>query len=338
MMNRLSCDCVIMPKKGALIVKRLLQLLILLLIGSSLTACTTTRPTVCVTAYPIQYLVERIGGDRADICYLSDGDILQRAQVVDNYLELIDDAQLIITMGQLEPYWELIRNDVRATDARLIDLVSTSAVYEFKRFTQVEIASNIVFIESPYYDSIAFDRVDMYEMDPVLWLDPIAMTSMGRMIRDWFISYYPEDQRYFQENFSVLESELVRLDSEFQLLKNRNLDIRFVSMTPSFGNWQKAYGVNVYPIILSRYGVTPNSDQLEIIMNRIEADGVRYIAYEPNLTPELRELYNYIREELELTQVNISNLMTLTENDIQEGKNYFTIMYENLSFLESIAE
>lgn len=318
--------------------KRLLQIIVLLLIGSSLSACTTERPTVCVTAYPIQYLVERIGGDRADICYLTDGNISQRAQVVDNYLELIDDAHLIITMGQLEPYWELIRDDVRATDARLIDLVSTSAVYEFKRFTRLEIASNIVVIESPYYEGIAFDRVDMYEMDPVLWMDPIAMTSMGRIIRDWFISYYPEDQRFFQDNFALLESELVRLDSEFQLLKNRNLSIRFVSVTPSFGNWQKAYGIDVYPIILSRYGVKPNADQLEIIMSRIEADDVRYIAYEPNLTPELRELYNYIREELNLTQVNLSNLMTLSENDIQEGKDYFTIMYENLSFLESIAE
>lgn len=318
--------------------KRFLQLLIVMMILSTLSGCTTKRPIVCVTAYPIQFLVERIGGDRADICYLTDGDIMQRAQVVDDYRDLIDSADLIITMGELEPYMELIRPEVRSSDAALMDLVSRAAVYEFKRFTQVRLGTNIVFLESPYYEGIAFDRIDVYQMDPVLWMDPIAMTSMGRMIRDWLISYYPEDERFFRENFRQLESDLVRLDSEFQLLKNQSLSIRFVSITPSFGNWQRAYGVDVYPIILSRYGVIPNGAQMELIFERIRNDDVKYIAFEPNLTPELRELYEYVRDELGLIQVNISNLMTLTQNDIDENKDYFTIMYENLSFLESIAE
>ncbi len=318
--------------------KRFLQLLIVMMILSTLSGCTTKRPIVCVTAYPIQFLVERIGGDRADICYLTDGDIMQRAQVVDDYRDLIDSADLIITMGELEPYMELIRPEVRSSDAALMDLVSQAAVYEFKRFTQVRLGTNIVFLESPYYEGIAFDRIDVYQMDPVLWMDPIAMTSMGRMIRDWLISYYPEDERFFRENFRQLESDLVRLDSEFQLLKNQSLSIRFVSITPSFGNWQRAYGVDVYPIILSRYGVIPNGAQMELIFERIRNDDVKYIAFEPNLTPELRELYEYVRDELGLIQVNISNLMTLTQNDIDENKDYFTIMYENLSFLESIAE
>lgn len=318
--------------------KKTFLFLALALIMSSLTACTTDRPTICVTAYPIQYLVERIGGDRATICNLTDGDVIQRSQPVIDYQDKIDEAKLIITMGQLEPYWEIVRSDVRSSKAQLMDLVASSAVYTFKRFTQIQAGNNLVVIEEPYYEGIAFERVDTYEMDPVLWMDPIAMTSMGRMIRDWFISYYPEDKRFFTDNFLQLESELVRLDSEFQILKNKNLSIRFVSITPSFGNWQKAYGIDVYPIMLSRYGVTPTSIQMELIIERIQNDGVQYIAFEPNLTPELREIYEYIKTELDLTQVNLHNLTTLTLEEIEGGKDYFDIMYENLTFLESIAE
>ncbi len=286
----------------------------------------------------MSYLVQRIGGDRADICTLTESDIIQQAQIVDDYQELIDEAQLIITMGQLEPYWELIRNEARSSSATILDLVSSNAVYEFKRFTQISVGNDLIFIEGKYYDGIAFDMIDTYDMDPVLWMDPIAMTSMGRSIRDWFISYYPEDQRFFNDNFAQLENELVRLDSEFQIFKNRNLNVAFVSITPSFGNWQKAYGIQVYPVILSRYGALPNEKQLELIKEKIAQDGVEYIAFEPNLTPELRVLYDKIKDDLELTQVNLSNLMTLTQNDIEEGKDYFTIMYENLSFLESMVE
>jgi zinc transport system substrate-binding protein len=319
-------------------VKKTFLLLAIALITASLTACTSTRPSVCVTAYPIQYLVERIGGDRATICNLTEGDVIQRSQPVSDYKEKVGNAQLILTMGQLEPYWEIIRSDVRASKAQLIDLVSSSAVYKFKRFSKIAAGNSLVFIESPYYDGIAFEPIDTYEMDPVLWVDPIAMTSMASMIRDWFISYYPEDKRFFTENFEQLEGELVRLDSEFQLVKNLDLTIQFVSMTPSFGNWQKAYGVEVYPIMLSRYGVTPTSIQTELIIERIRADGIQYIAFEPNLTPELRKIYEYIKTELELTQVNLHNLTFLTAEEIESGKDYFDIMYENLTFLESVAE
>lgn len=317
--------------------KKIFLLLSVALIFSSLSACSTKRPEVCVTAYPIEFLVKRIGGDRAQICNLTNGSVIQRSQPVEDYQEKVKNAQLILTMGQLEPYWEIIRSDVRASEAQLIDLVSSSAVYKFKRFSKIEAGNNLVFIESPYYEAMAFERIDTYEMDPVLWIDPIAMTSMARIIRDWFVSYYPEDQRFFNDNFKQLESELVRLDSEFQLVKNKNLSMQFVSMTPSFGNWQKAYGVEVYPIILSRYGVLPTSIQMELIMERIRRDGIQYIAFEPNLTPELREIYEYIKTELELTQVNLHNLTFLSEEEIAGGKDYFDIMYENLTFLESLA-
>ncbi len=312
--------------------------IILIVVLSSLTACTTRRPTICVTNYPVQYLVQRIGGDRADLCMLTNGDIIQQASVVQDYSELIDDAQLIITMGQLEPYWELIRSEARASSAQIIDLVTTSAVYEFKRFTQVSAGGSVVIFESDYYDGIDFKMIDTYDMDPVLWMDPIAMNSMARRIRDWFIDYYPEDQRFFNENFLQLENDLVRLDSEFQILKNRGERIAFVSLTPSFGNWQKAYNVQVYPIMLSRFGALPNARQLDLIKERIMSDGVEYIAFEPNLTPQLRELYTTLKEELNLTQVNLHNLMSLTPNEIEEGRDYLSIMYDNLSFLESMAE
>lgn len=317
--------------------KRLIQILVVGLTLSILSGCQVKRPLICVTNYPIEYIVERISDGRGDVCMLSEGHLIQQATVVEDYKDKIKEAKLIITMGQLEPYWELIKDDVRASKAKIMDLVSNSAVYEFQRYTQVSVSDFDVFIQGEYYENEAFELIDTYDMDPMLWMDPIAMTSIARKIRDWFIDYYPEEQRFFEENFSELEKDLVRLDSEYQILKNQHLRIAFASITPSFGNWQRAYGIEVYPIMLSRYGASPTAKQLEFIKETIVNNDVKYIAFEPNLTPELRELYTQIKDELELTQVNLSNLTFLSENDLSEGKDYLTIMYDNLSFLESIA-
>lgn len=313
-------------------------IIILVLLISALSGCSTSKPIICTTVYPVEYLVKRIGGDFVDVCSLSSGPIIQRATIRSDYQSLIDKAAVVMTMGQLEPYLQIYLADIRKSRVDIVDLASTSVIYEFKRYTTAYVAGSEVTLESKYYEGMAFDRVDMYGKDPILWIDPIATTSMAKSIRDWLIANYPEEKKLFEDNYLTLTSELARLDAEFQSLKTRKLTMKFVSITPSFGNWQKAYGVSVYPVILSRYGVIPSDEQMQIIKQRIIADGVQYIAFEPNLSEDLRELYNQLRDELNLTQINLHNLHTLTQNDIDENKDYMTIMFENLSLLESIGQ
>lgn len=330
--------CYNFPQKGGLTLNKLKTLMIMVLLVSALSGCSTSKPLICTTVYPVEYLVKRIGGDFVDVCSLSDGSVIQRATIKSNYQQLIDQAAVVMTMGQLEPYLQIYLADLRRSRVDIVDLASTSVIYEFKRYTTAYVAGSEVILESKYYEGMAFDRVDIYGKDPILWIDPIATTSMAKHIRDWLIENYPEEKKLFEDNYVVLASELARLDAEFQSLKTRKLSMKFVSITPSFGNWQKAYGVSVYPVILSRYGVIPSDEQMQIIKQRIISDGVQYIAFEPNLSEELRELYNQLRSELNLTQINLHNLHTLTQNDIDGNKDYLTIMFENLSLLESIGQ
>ena len=77
--------------------------------------------------------------------------------------------------------------------------------------------------------------------------------------------------------------------------------------------------------------------QLEAIKQRIIQDDVKYIVYEPNMTTEMSELFNSLADELGLIRVNLSNISSLTQTQINDGKDYLSIMYENLSVLENIA-
>ena len=59
---------------------------------------------------------------------------------------------------------------------------------------------------------------------------------------------------------------------------------------------------------------------------------------EPNLTEDMTSISNSIKDELGLKPISLHNLYFLTEADIAGDKDYLTIMYENLSVLESIAK
>ena len=109
-------------------------------------------------------------------------------------------------------------------------------------------------------------------------------------------------------------------------------------MTASFGNWQKTYGFQVYPMILSKYGTLPSEAQLAIIEQRIKDDNVHYIVYEENMTQDMIDLFNRVQDDLGLTRVELSNLSSLTGGEIEAGKDYLSIMYENLAVLETMAE
>ena len=223
-----------------------------------------------------------------------------------------------------------------------IDLSTMNAVYDFKRYTPVIAEGEVTYIESPYYRDKAFDYIDTDQKDLYLWTDPIAMLSMAKDILNWLNTTFVEDELIFDENFTRLETELINLDAQYQSLASNNIAnnkvIRFVSMTASFGNWQKTYGLEVYPVILSKYGALPNAEQLALIKQRILEDGVKYIVYEPNMTEDMIALFNELQEELGLTRVELNNLSSLSAEDDAAGKDYLSIMYENLKVLETMVE
>lgn len=301
-----------------------------------ISACAPKRPLVCVSVYPMEYLVKRLGGNLVDVCQLSEGDFILDAQFNESSLDDLEKANLIMYFGQLEPYFDIYRDDIFSSKAERMDILSLTPVLPFKRFNPVNVGGNRVWVESRYYESITFDMIDVYQQDPYVWLDPINMLSIAKVLRDFLVNEYPENEALFNTNFTQLQNDLVLLDAQYQLLKNETEDIKFISISPSFGHWQKAYNVEIFPVVMSRYGVIPNSTQLNLIKESIIQNDVKYIAYEPNLSDEYRELFNQLVEELDLTVINLSNLTSLSESDKENNKDYLSVMLENLRLLESI--
>jgi len=314
--------------------KIILFLTSILLILSTLSGCKLSVLNVGVTTYPIQYLVNRIAQDKVNVIQYSDGPTLTRTQIREDYKELLDKTDVVFHFGKLEPYLAVYLTEFQNSSAQLIDLTNNAGVYKFQRYTVTQVGDRQVTLEDNYYNSNLFSNINLYDKDPMLWLDPITMISMAGTIKDWLVQKFPEERNLFNSNYELLKQELARMDADYQELWKQ--DINFVSVTPSFGNWQKAYGIQVYPLVLSRFGVIPSDEQLSVIKERIKADGVRLIVHEPNLSEDMEALYQLIKTELELDSIELHNLAFLSEKDKLDNKNYMTIMFENLNTLEGL--
>lgn len=318
-------------------IKKIVSLLLICVI---LAGCSSAKHYISYTIYPIGYLLNRIGGNKISTTSIQTNNIIQLASIVDNYREVLDDSIVLFRVGDLEPYMDIYDEDVKEIEVPVVDLSILNALYEYKRFTPVVVDGKINFVEGKYYESDIFDEVDTYDLDPFIWLSPIGMYSMANDVKEYLSKNYFEQSEFFNENYEKLADELIALDASYnalslQLIKE-NKTIKFVSMTGSFGCWQKDYGFQVYPVCLSKYGALPSSAQLEIIKQKIKDDNVEYIAYEPNMSDEMSALFKQLEEELDLKRVTLYNISSLTPSQVETGKDYMSLMYENLSILQNM--
>ena len=322
--------------------KLIKKILVLLILTCLISSCSSIKHYVSYTIYPIGYLLNRIGGDRIDTISIQNDVMVELSTAREDIEDILDDSLYLFYIDGLEPYYDMYRDSIKKKRIDTVDLSELNAIYKFQRYTLVYTNDGDSYIESPYYDSALFDDIDSYDYDLFLWLDPIGMLSMAKDVYEVLSSNYSEQASYFKENYDKLYDELIVLDAAYHKLSNENRKnnktIKFVSMTPSFGSWQKSYGFNVYPLCLSKFGALPSDEQLAVIEERIKQDNVKYIAYEPNMNQEMISLFDKVSSNLGLTRINLSNISSLADSQEGDSKDYMTLMYENLMVLENITE
>ncbi len=317
--------------------KRLSKIMISLFLLLTLTACQPKKIQVLTTNYPVSFLVEKIAGDRVEVHNLSVGETAQKAKMREDYQDLIDNADILFYIQELEPYFDLYNEEIKnQKKLKLIDLSELSSLYPFQRYTKVYTSGKYVLVEEDYYDSPLFEAVDQYEQDPFLWMDPVAMTSMARTIKDTLANEIPDDEALFTQNFEELEVELTQLQSAFQNLRDADRVLNIAVMSPSFGNWQKSFHLGIYPIVMSKYGVLPDEAMLDVIRETFIRDSVEYIAREENMPKDYEKIFNQLKKELNLQELKLSNLFSLSKEDEENGYDYIDKMYQNLEALEAI--
>ena len=318
--------------------KKIIKICILVFCMILTTGCVETKTTIATTAYPIYYLVSKIGGDVVDVKNISRAKVMQRAQIVDNYQEILEESKVLMRINGLEPYFDLYANTISQSNVEVLDLGLYSSIYDFKRYSYISNGTNEFLVESNFYDNSSFNNIDTYTKDCFLWMDPISMTSMAKTILEYLKEMIPESSVYFENNYSKLVSELALLDAEYEEIRVEKKSVKLATVTASFSCWQKSYGIEIYPLMLSKYGALPNKIQLQAIKDRLIADNVKYIAMENNMDEDMVELVNTLAEELNMEIVYLDNLSELSEDSKKLNEDYIRVMYRNLEVLESIVE
>lgn len=308
--------------------KILVRFGLILILALSLTACGTDKNdtdnetnTIYTTIYPLQFLVDKIAGDSVDVftVYPPGVDEHTYEPTAKEITEIAEaDAFFYIGAG-LEA---MASTAARALENQAVQLIEVGKHEE-------------LFLSDEHHEEDEHEGHHHGDLDPHIWLDPLRMIEIGKIVKDELTNLYPDEANRFDENYNELELELTTLHEEYEQLVANKENKKLLVTHAAFGYWEERYGIEQIAIHgLSTENEPSQKDLIEII-NTANEYGLKYIIFEQNVTTQVSKV---IQEEIGAEALTIHNLAVLTEEDISEGRDYLSIMRDNLRVLDQAME
>ncbi len=282
--------------------------------------------SVYTSFYPMYDFASKIGGDKIDaVNMVPAGTEPHEWEPTAADIAGLEEASVFIYNGAGMEHWvedvlESIQND------------SLIAVEASKGLTLLKGHHDDEEEHSEEEEHSDEDEHSHGEFDPHVWLDPMNAKAEMESIKNSFIQADPDNKDYYEANYTKYAAEFDALDKEFRdaITSLPNKDI--IVAHQAFGYLCSAYGLNQVPV----EGLAPDSEPdparvAEIIEFAKEHD-VKVIFFEELVSPKVAEV---IASTIGAKTDVLSPVEALSDEQMENGDDYFTVMRHNLEALKA---
>lgn len=265
--------------------------------------------TVYTSFYPMYDLTKKVGGDKINL-----------KNLIPAGTEPHDWEPTPGDMGNLEKADVLIYNG--AGMETWIDKVLKSIDNE--KLVTVEASKGLKLLDNP-------DKNENLTYDPHVWLNPMLAKQEMEAIKNALVSADPLNKEYYEKNYNDNAQKLDQLDQEYKktigVLSKKDI----VVAHQAFGYLCSAYGLNQVAIEGLAADSEPSPARMAEIVNFVKEKQLKYIFFEELVSPKVAQT---IAQETGATATVLNPLEGLSEADQQAGKDYFSVMRDNLEVLK----
>jgi zinc transport system substrate-binding protein len=285
-------------------------IIVLILVILGLTACGGSesgsgRTEVAAAFYPLAFAAEEIAGSTADVTNMTPpGAEPHDVELSVRDVERIRSADFVLYLGA--SFQPAVTDAAAEASGKTVDLLEG---LELREATE----------DGHSHDEDGHE--DGGAADPHVWLDPSLYGEMALRIGDAL------GRRGPAEDFA---RGLDQLDQEFR----RGLETcerrEIVTSHAAFGYLAGRYGLEQIAIAGLSPEAEPSAGDLEELVHEVEVHDVTTVFFETLVSPRLAET---IAREAEVETAALNPLEGLTEEEVEAGADYFTVMRENLETL-----
>lgn len=169
------------------------------------------------------------------------------------------------------------------------------------------------------------------EYDTHIWLDFNLMQRVASEISQLFIELDPAGEEIYRENAAQVQEKLQELDNNYREgLAERKKNTIIVSHA-AFGYLTDNYGLEQRAVTGLSPHDEPSPGTVSELIDIARERNLEYIFMEVLASPQVVEV---IAEEAGLEILTLDPAAGLTEEQIEQGEDYFSIMYSNLDNLK----
>lgn len=272
---------------------------------------------VYTTIYPIYEFAQAVGGNKVQVVNL-------------------------IPPGQDPHHWEptpSVIAGMRNADMFIYNGVGMEAwlgkvIKNYPRMVAVDTSAGTDLITAQDHDEdshggckYSHHKDDGIVYDPHIWLDPLNAIQQVNNILQALIEIDPDNGDYYAANADEYRSELHKLHVEYQkTLENTRLN-KFVVSHASFGYLANRYGLEQISVRGVFAEAEPGPGTMKEIVDLARKYDIKYVFYEPLISSRVTEV---IAREVNIDTLCLHPLEVLTEEEMQAGKTYLSVMRENL--------
>lgn len=169
------------------------------------------------------------------------------------------------------------------------------------------------------------------EYDPHVWLSVRDAKKEMENIKEAFVKLDSENKEYYEENYNKYAKEFDALDKEFEEKLKPHSGKSIVVSHEAFAYLGKDYGISQMGIEGVYEDSEPDPSRMKDIVEFVKENNVKVIFFETLASPKVSEV---IAKETGAGTDVLNPVEGLTQEEEKEGKDYLSIMKDNLKALE----
>jgi zinc transport system substrate-binding protein len=267
------------------------------------------RLDVVASFYPLAEAAHQVGGSLVSVKNLTAPGVEPHdLGLTPNQLRDISDAEVLLFLGGgFQPAVEDALDDVQGE--------------------AVDVSSGLRSLPVP-----AGESEPALASDPHVWLDPVLYSDVVGKVERAFAKLDPAGAATFSSKAKVFQKQLARLNREFRTGLADCARQVIVTSHAAFGYLSSRYGLEQEAISGISPDAEPTPRHLAELKDLVDREGITTIFTEELVSPKVAE--TLARETGATTQI-LNPLESLTPGDIGAGKDYLSVMLENLSKLRT---
>ncbi len=271
---------------------------------------------VVASFYPLAEFARQVGGSLVHVTTVvpADSEPHEYEPTPQELAKVYGAAVFLYNGSGVDPWAERIAGELRQKGVRVINMSET-----------------VPLLSAPVVEGQASES----PFDPHFWLNPVLVQKQVEIIRDAFIGVDPIHNSTYMSQAEVYKRQLQQLDQDY----NNGLSVcarrDIVTSHAAFGYLATQYNLSVINISGISPEVEPSARVVSEIAKTAREKHINYIFFETLVSPKFAQT---VASEIGATTLVFNPLEGLTHEEIQAGKNYLSVMRDNLQNLRTALE